>query len=287
MEFNTDRESKNVEDRRGMKPAVVGGGIGVTIVAMIIAYFLNVNPQQVKNVINGAQQMGGRGQAKGEPRDPNDPFAKFSRKLISSMEVVWGDVFKSAGEVYQEPKMVIFEDAVSTQGCGNAPSAVGPFYCPADKTLYLDPVFFDELEKKLGGSAAEFSKSYVVAHEVGHHVQNLLGYSAKVDEKRGTPLEKQYSVRLELQADYLAGVWAHHATKKGLFKIDLNDVESALKTAKAIGDDALQKRSQGWSSPESYTHGTSAQRYKYFKLGLQTGDLKALKTFFEVRYEEL
>jgi hypothetical protein len=174
-------------------------------------------------------------------------------------------------------------------GCGAAPSAVGPFYCPADKTVYLDPTFFDELDRKLGGSKAEFSQAYVIAHEVGHHVQNLLGYSQIVDQKRRSlPKEEfnRWSVRLELQADYLAGVWAYHGQQKFNF-IEPGDIESAIKSANAIGDDRLQKRSTGFTSPENYTHGTSAQRVKWFRLGLQTGNLSMLKKIFEMPYEDL
>jgi predicted metalloprotease len=184
--------------------------------------------------------------------------------------------------------MVLFTDQIQT-GCGNAPAAVGPFYCPADKTVYLDPTFFDELQQTLGGSKAEFSQAYVIAHEVGHHVQNLLGYSRIVDEKRRT-LPKaefnQWSVRLELQADYLAGVWGHYGQEEFHF-IEPGDVESAIQSANAIGDDRLQKRARGFTSPESYTHGTSAQRVKWFSQGLKTGDMRMLRRIFEVPYNEL
>jgi uncharacterized protein len=288
MQFQSEGRSDNVEDRRGLSPKVAAGG-GVAIIAMLVAAFFGLDPNQVKKFLGQVQGGAGGGQAQGpNPKaDPNDPFKIFSEKLMYSMEEVWGDVFQKAGERYQKPKMVIFSEAVSTGGCGNAPSAVGPFYCPADKTLYLDPSFFEELEKKLGGSKADFSKSYVVAHEVGHHVQNLLGYSAKVDAARKTAEANEMSVRLELQADFLAGVWAHHAVKKGLIKIDNADIAEALKSAKSIGDDVLQKRSQGWTSPESYTHGTADQRFRYFSEGLKSGDLSKLKFFFDARYNQL
>jgi predicted metalloprotease len=184
--------------------------------------------------------------------------------------------------------MVLFYDETNT-GCGEAPSSVGPFYCPADRTVYLDPTFFNELQQRLGGSKADFSQAYVIAHEVGHHVQNLLGYSKMVDEKRRTLPKAEFntwSVRLELQADYLAGVWAHYAQEKFNF-IEPGDVESAIQSANAIGDDRLQKRSRGFVSPEKYTHGTSAQRVKWFRLGLETGDLKELKAIFTTPYSEL
>jgi predicted metalloprotease len=184
--------------------------------------------------------------------------------------------------------MVLFTAAVET-GCGNAPSSVGPFYCPADKTVYLDPTFFDDLEKRLGGSKAEFSQAYVIAHEVGHHVQNLLGYSRIVEEKRRTLSKEEanpWSVRLELQADYLAGVWAHYGQEEFHF-IEPGDIESAIKTANAIGDDRLQKRARGFTSPESYTHGTSDQRVKWFRRGLETGDMGKLKDLFKMPYDDL
>jgi predicted metalloprotease len=184
--------------------------------------------------------------------------------------------------------MVLFADRVQT-GCGFAPGSVGPFYCPEDRTVYLDPTFFEELQQKLGGSKADFSNAYVIAHEVGHHVQNLLGYSGVVDQKRASLPKAEYnrwSVRLELQADYLAGVWAHYGQQEFNF-IEPGDVESAIQSANAIGDDRLQKRAGGFSSPENYTHGTSAQRVKWFNLGLKTGDLGTLKKIFEVPYEAL
>jgi predicted metalloprotease len=184
--------------------------------------------------------------------------------------------------------MVLFSNQVQT-GCGVAPSAVGPFYCPADRTVYLDPTFFEELDHKLGGSKSEFSQAYVIAHEIGHHVQNLLGYSELVDRKRRSlPKEEfnEWSVRLELQADYLAGVWAHYGQQEFNF-VERGDVDTAIKSANAIGDDRLQKRSSGFTSPENYTHGTSEQRVRWFTLGLESGDLGRLKDIFERPYEEL
>jgi len=184
--------------------------------------------------------------------------------------------------------MVLFSEQVRT-GCGVAPSAVGPFYCPADRTVYLDPTFFNELERRLGGSKADFSKAYVIAHEVGHHVQNLLGYSRLVDEKRRSAPRgesNRWSVRLELQADYLAGVWAFYGQQDFHF-IEPGDVESAIQSANAIGDDRLQRNATGFVSPEKFTHGTSAQRVRWFRRGLETGDLKHLKSIFEMPYEQL
>jgi predicted metalloprotease len=259
---------------------------------MLIGYFLGIDPQKLNQLIGNAPGGNG-GQANGQveqrpPTAEEERSRKFNATILRFTEEVWEDVFRTNGERYQPPHMVLFTDQVET-GCGVAPSAVGPFYCPADKTVYLDPTFFDELEKKLGGSKAEFSQAYVIAHEVGHHVQNLLGYSRLVDQKRSTlPKEEfnRWSVRLELQADYLAGVWAYYGQKKFNF-IESGDIESAIQSANAIGDDRLQKRSRGFTSPENYTHGTSAQRVKWFRLGLQTGDLSKLKTIFEMPYEQL
>jgi predicted metalloprotease len=212
-----------------------------------------------------------------EARD--DKTLIFTKKVLGTTEVVWKNQFQKMGKTYTPPHLDLFTDQVRT-GCGVAPAAVGPFYCPKDRKVYLDPTFFDELERKLGGSKGEFSQAYVIAHEVGHHVQNLLGYM----DRRGSMEEHDFSVRLELQADYLAGVWAHHGQKTFNF-IEPGDVESAIKSANAIGDDRLQRRSGGFVHPEKFTHGTSAQRVHWFKEGLQTGEAhkQKLDHFFEVR----
>ncbi len=281
MRWEGDEQSSNVEDRRGMKPAMAGGlGIGGVLLAGLV-YLLTGDPRAAQQVAQVARQNNAANQQ--EHAAPiNDRTLKFSETVLRYTEVVWDDQFQKIGKRYEKPKMVLFREAVNT-GCGHAPSAVGPFYCPADRKVYLDPTFFDELERKLGGSKAEFSQAYVIAHEVGHHVQNLLGYSELVDRHRRGPDANEYSVRLELQADYLAGVWAHHGQKKFDF-IEKGDIDSAIKTAKAIGDDRLQKRSQGWVSPEKFTHGTSAQRVRNFQAGFETGDFskKKLDWFFEV-----
>lgn len=275
MRWEGGAESSNVEDRRGMgRPLAIGGG-ATGILALIIYLVTGFN-------------LGGGGGGGGDQRvaGPVDDRPKhFVSVVLNYTEEVWKDQFNRSengyGRRYKEPKLVLFSEGVRT-GCGNAPSSVGPFYCPADQTLYLDPSFFEELERKLGGSKAEFSQAYVIAHEVGHHVQNLIGFSARVDEHRGRRDENQYSVRLELQADYLAGVWAHHGQKQFKF-IEPGDVESAITSARAIGDDRLQKRSSGFAHPEKYTHGTSRQRVYFFKRGLETGDAKkaTLDRFFD------
>jgi uncharacterized protein len=287
MKWQDEEESGNVEDRRGMgkKGLAIGGGAALLI--LLVGTILGVDPQKLQQFIGNAPNGAG-GQEQERPLTPAEVRSgKFAATILRFTEEVWDDQFRKAGKHYVAPHMVLFTEQVDT-GCGTAPSAVGPFYCPVDKTVYLDPTFFEELEQKLGGSKAEFSQAYVIAHEVGHHVQNLLGYSRIVDQKRTLPKAEynQWSVRLELQADYLAGVWAYYGQQKFHF-IEPGDVESAIKSANAIGDDRLQKRSSGFTSPESYTHGTSEQRVKWFRLGLQTGDMGMLKKIFDMPYDEL
>lgn len=291
MRWAGGRQSDNVEDRRrlggGGGAALGGGGL---IVVVVIMFLMGADPRQILQVV---QNNGGGGQQGAiEPDRPETPeearSREFAKTILAFTEDVWIDQFRQAGKQYEPPKLVLFSQQVQTR-CGNAPSSVGPFYCPADKTVYLDPSFFNELEQKLGGSKAEFSQAYVIAHEIGHHVQNLLGYSEVVHGKRRTVSDEEYnqwSVRLELQADYLAGVWAHYGQEKFNF-IEPGDVESAIRSANAIGDDRLQKRSTGFVSPERFTHGTSAQRTKWFSLGLKTGDLSRLEEIFEIPYERL
>jgi predicted metalloprotease len=293
MRWEGGEESENLEDRRRLSPKGVAiGGTGALLV-LIIGYFLGVDPQKLNQLIGNAQVGGAGGPENGQveqraPTAQEERARRFSATILRFTEKVWGDQFGKAGKRYEPPHMVLFSARVQT-GCGTAPSAVGPFYCPADRTVYLDPTFFDELDRKLGGSKAEFSQAYVIAHEVGHHVQNLLGYSSIVNRKRQTlPKEEsnQWSVRLELQADYLAGVWAHYGQEEFNF-IEPGDIESAIQSANAIGDDRLQTRATGFTSPENYTHGTSAQRVKWFRRGLKSGDLRSLKQMFETPYEQL
>ena len=292
MKWQGNEESSNLEDRRGLGKKGIAIGGGGALVILLIGALLGVDPQKLNQLIGNLpveQREGGAQQGEAAPLSPQEERSrKFAATILRFTEQVWEEQFARAGKRYQPPHMVLFSKQVET-GCGVAPSAVGPFYCPADKTVYLDPTFFDELEQKLGGSKAEFSQAYVIAHEVGHHVQNLLGYSQLVDQKRHTSSKEEFnkwSVRLELQADYLAGVWACYGQKKFHF-IEPGDVESAIRSANAIGDDRLQKRSSGFVSPEKYTHGTSAQRVKWFRHGLETGDLSKLKAIFEIPYSEL
>lgn len=271
MDLEEAPESPNVEDNRGMGTKLaVGGGGGLVLLILGLIFGKDLigdnNPAPDNNQpVNHAAR--------------DEKTLIFTRKILGTTEVVWNDEFRKLGKTYTPPHLELFSNQVRT-GCGVAPSSVGPFYCPPDKKVYLDPTFFDELEQKLGGSKGEFSQAYVIAHEVGHHVQNLLGYMAR----RNSMEEHDFSVRLELQADYLAGVWAHHGQDKFKF-IEPGDVESAIKSANAIGDDRLQKRAGGFVHPEKFTHGSSAQRVKWFKDGLRTGDAsrKKLDYFFEVR----
>lgn len=277
--------SGRVEDRRGIKPGVaVGGGFGALIVLALV-YFFGMDPRQAQQL--GNMIDGGRVQQQGQAQPLNDKTLKFTETVIALTDEVWEREFQKMGKRYEKPRMVLFSEAVMTDGCGRAPSSVGPFYCPADKRVYLDPTFFIVLEQQLKGSKAEFSQAYVIAHEVGHHVQNLLGYNALLDRYKAREGDNA-GIRLELQADYLAGVWAHHAHKNKQI-IEEGDIEEAIKTAKNIGDDAIQKKTQGWVSPERFNHGTSAQRYKYFLMGLKSGDAskESLDRFFDTSVRPL
>jgi predicted metalloprotease len=288
MRWQGSEQSENLEDRRTMSPKTIAIGSGGVLLLLVIGYFLGIDPQQINQLLNQGGPGGAVEQQQRAPTAEEKRTHDFAATILRFTEVVWDEQFRKAGQRYQPPHMVLFTQQVDT-GCGTAPSAVGPFYCPADRTVYLDPTFFDELQGRLGGSKAEFSQAYVIAHEVGHHVQNLLGYSELVDQKRRALSKEEFnkwSVRLELQADYLAGVWAHYGQEKFNF-IEPGDVESAIKSANAIGDDRLQRQATGFTSPEKYTHGTSAQRVKWFKLGLQTGDLSMLKKIFDMPYNEL
>jgi predicted metalloprotease len=267
--------------------AIGGGG---ALIILIVGLLLGFDPNQIAQLLNNPQGPGGGpGRAANEPESPEEIRSlEFPKTILAFTEDVWDEQFRRAGERYEKPRMVLFSRQAET-GCGVAPSAVGPFYCPADRTVYLDPTFFGALRDRLGGSSAEFSQAYVIAHEVGHHVQNLLGYSQIADEKRRTSSKveaNRWSVRLELQADYLAGVWAHYGQEKFKF-IEDGDIDAAIQSANAIGDDRLQKRATGFVSPEKFTHGTSDQRVKWFRSGLKTGDLSHLKAIFEMDDDEL
>jgi predicted metalloprotease len=273
-------ESDNVEDQRGSgggRGLAVGGGI-VGLIAAAIYFFTGIDPSQVLNQVSSNQPQQTEQQAQ-DPNAPEDNGKKFVRVVLKDTEDIWGKLFADMGRQYQDPKVVLFTDAVQS-ACGNASSATGPFYCPGDARVYIDLSFYDELKNRFG-AAGDFAQAYVIAHEVGHHVQNLLGVSAKMDQARNRLSQREYnklSVKLELQADFYAGVWAHY--EQSMKKvIDEKDIKDALNAANAIGDDRLQQQTQGHVEPDSFTHGTSAQRMYWFKKGYQTGDVKQGNTF--------
>jgi len=267
--------STNVEDRRGMSggQVAVGGGI-LGVIALVLNFLLGGDgsqlPQQLpnQNVPVSAEQQAA-----------DDQRAQFVGVVLQDTEDVWNTLFQQAGKNYQEPPLVLFS-GVTQSACGTASSATGPFYCPGDQKVYIDLSFYEDLQSRFQ-APGDFAMAYVIAHEVGHHVQNLLGISDKVQQMRQQLSEgeyNKYSVMLELQADFLAGVWAHHAQKTKQI-LEEGDIEEALTAANAIGDDRLQKQSQGYVVPESFTHGTSQQRMYWFKKGFQTGDMNQGDTF--------
>ena len=271
-------ESQNVEDRRGMGRGglVLGGGAG-TIVLAIVWMLLGGDPRAI---LNQSQSVSTQPTAvPGAPATPpTDEEGQFVAVVLKDTEDVWGKLFQESGHTYTAPKLVLFSDAVES-ACGVAGASVGPFYCPQDERVYLDTAFFDDLAR-LGGPG-DFARAYVIAHEVGHHVQDLLGVTEKVDRMRGQLSEDQanaLSVKVELQADFYAGVWAHYAQSMK-HVLEPGDIDEALQAASAIGDDRLQKRSRGEVVPESFTHGTSAQRAMWFKKGYETGDPSQGNTF--------
>ena len=284
MQWEGRGESTNVEDRRGggrqIGMAVGGGG---SIIVLILALVFGVDPRQFL-------QEGGPQPDSGAPRqvDPvEEKMASFSKVVFRDTEEVWDDLFQRMGKRYRKPVLVLFSGRVES-ACGSADSAVGPFYCPGDSKVYIDLAFYKDMERTLK-APGEFARAYVIAHEVGHHVQRLLGYSQRVDEARERLPKKEYnrmSVRLELQADFLAGVWAHHGQKRFNF-LERGDIDSALKAAFEIGDDRLQKKARGYVVPDSFNHGTSQQRQRWFMNGFEKGDVGQARQLFELRYEEL
>jgi len=275
------RESENVDDRRrsGTK-MVVGGGIG-TLVIIILGLLFGVDPSALLQSQPGPGiSVPAAHEGVDQTNDPReDRKAKFSSVVLANTEDVWSKLFARSGKRYVPPKLVLFRGQVES-ACGYASAAVGPFYCPGDSNVYLDLGFFDELAQRFK-APGEFAEAYVVAHEVGHHVQNLLGISDRVRAMRTRMSEREYnsvSVRMELQADFLAGVWAHHAQKMQNL-LEPGDLEAGLRAASAIGDDKIQMQSRGYVVPDSFTHGTSAQRVKWFRRGFETGDMKYGDTF--------
>jgi predicted metalloprotease len=283
MRWEGNEQSSNVEDRRGGGGGGfgIGGGtvgIGTIAIALLGSWFFGVSPGTILNLLSG----GSPAQVQQAPSHPpaTDRETRFVTTVLGMTETTWGKIFQANGAKYTPPVLVLYDGRTPTQGCGTGQSAVGPFYCPADRKVYIDLTFFNMMQQrfKVGG---EFTQAYVLAHEVGHHVQNLLGISGKVDSMRNRLSETEanaLSVRVELQADCFAGVWAYH-TNEAKQIIEQGDVESALAAASAIGDDALQRQSRGEVVPDSFTHGTSAQRQRWFTKGLQTGSVEQCNTF--------
>jgi uncharacterized protein len=284
MRWISGRESDNVEDARGGGiggPAMIGGGgIGIAVLALV-AMFFGVDPRVVLNGVGGGGQDAGYQQSAQPAQDtgPQGEQVQFVRRVVASTEDVWTAMFRQMNARYDPPKLVLFSGAVQS-ACGTAQSATGPFYCPGDKKVYLDLSFFDELSRRFG-APGDFARAYVIAHEVGHHVQNQLGVSGKVSrlqQQSDQATANRLSVMLELQADCFAGVWARH-THESQHVLEQGDIEEGLAAASAVGDDRIQKATRGYVVPDAFTHGSSQQRVRWFKQGLQTGDINSCDTF--------
>ncbi len=278
MRLDDEQESANVEDRRGQGRSPIGGrsiGVGTIALALLAMYF-GVDPSVVLKVGQELQQIPS---VESQSAPINDQQSIFVKKVLNNTERTWSKIFAASGGAYVPPKLVLFSGQTQTD-CGGGHAAMGPFYCPADQTVYIDLSFYDEMQHKFK-SPGDFAQAYVVAHEVGHHVQNVLGMSDKIQRARqqanSEAQANQLSVRLELQADCYAGVWASYADVEN--RIEAGDVEEAMNAASAIGDDALQRKSQGYVVPDSFTHGTSEQRMRWFHQGLKTGDIEKCDTF--------
>ncbi len=282
MKWRNRRSSRNIEDRRNagtVRKSGKPGGIVVLLVVLGSMYF-GVDPQIALSLLDAGSSGAATQQTpRYQPSQQENELARFVSVVLADTEDTWNSLFRQSGGRYQEPKLVLFTDSVRS-ACGNASAAMGPFYCPADKKVYIDLGFYEQLKKR-HQAPGDFAQAYVIAHEVGHHVQNLLGISTKVhqaQQKMSKAQGNQLSVRLELQADCFAGLWAHH-TEKAKSILEQGDIEEALNAASAIGDDRLQKQARGYAKPESFTHGTSQQRVKWFKTGLTQGNLKSCDTF--------
>jgi len=289
MRMDGQDESSNVEDVRGMGGGGGGGfrigggglGIGSIAIAVIAGWIFGINPLTLLVLMDGGSQAPTLQQQGPAPAPPaNDAGARFVSQVLKSTEVVWTDIFKESGRTYQAPKLVLFSGSWPT-ACGQGDAAMGPFYCPNDQKVYIDLRFYKVLEQKLG-APGQFAQAYVIAHEVGHHVQNRLGIMDKVEAMRGRSGEAQanaISVRVELQADCFAGVWAARSQKEQGWRLEPGDIETALNAAAQIGDDTLQRKTRGTVVPETFTHGTSAQRVNWFKRGVEGGSVDRCNTF--------
>jgi uncharacterized protein len=284
MRMDDQGESQNVEDVRGSSGGfrpIHGIGLGSIVLAIIGGMIFHVNPLELLGLMSsdqGATQSAPQQPAQSPPA--TDPDAKFVSQVLKSTETVWTDAFQERGKTYTEPKLRLFRDSYPT-ACGQGSAAAGPFYCPEDRIVYLDLGFFDLMTRQLG-APGQFAHAYVIGHEVGHHVQNLLGILGKINAQRERSSEAQanaLSVRIELQADCLAGVWANRSQKERGWRLESGDIESALNAASRIGDDTLQRQTRGTVVPETFTHGTSAQRVSWFKRGVSSGQIDACDTF--------
>ena len=290
MKWEGNRESDNVEDDRGGGGGGGGGGfglggrsigIGSVAIAVVAGWIFGINPLTILGLMGGGSAPAPQVQQHqpGPKPPPDDKLARFVSVVLADTEDVWRDLFKQAGQTYRDPKLVLFRGSQPT-ACGTGQSAMGPFYCPGDQKVYIDLSFYETMRTRLG-SPGDFAQAYVIAHEVGHHVQDLLGITDKVDAMRGRVSEAQQnavSVRLELQADCFAGVWANHANQARQI-LEQGDIEEALNAAAQIGDDTLQRKASGTIQPETFTHGTSAQRVHWFKQGFQSGSVPQCNTF--------
>ncbi len=278
MKWRGRRQSTNVDDRRSLRP---GGkttlGCGGLVVVILLALVFDQNPFQLLETVS--EQVPPQQETTYTPSAQEEELAGFVKVVLADTEEVWNSIFRERNADYREPVLVLYSGGVQS-GCGTASAATGPFYCPGDEKLYIDLSFYDDLKNRYGASG-DFAMAYVVAHEVGHHVQNLLGFTEQVHRRRQTLSQSDYnklSVRLELQADFLAGMWAHHAEEM-FNSLESGDIEEALNAANAIGDDRLQRRSQGRVVPDAFTHGTSQQRMRWFSRGYETGELSYGDTF--------
>jgi predicted metalloprotease len=281
MKWTGRRESSNVDDRRGLSGGKIAAGGGVAGIVIYLLYTLlsgnNIDPSQIQQQLS--EQTNQSAQLTPEEQKADDERASFVKVVLAETEDVWNKIFTEKGQQYSEPTLVLFRGVVES-ACGNASAASGPFYCPGDNKLYIDLSFYEDLQYKLN-APGDFPMAYVVAHEVGHHIQNLMGTAEKVNRLRQQLSETEfnkYSVMMELQADFYAGVWAYH-TQKMKNILDADDIDEALNAASAIGDDRLQKQATGQVMPDAFTHGTSAQRMYWFKKGYETGDMKQGDTF--------
>jgi predicted metalloprotease len=293
MKWERNRQSDNVEDRRnqtgggggmfggGRRGGGKGIGLGTIVIALVAGWIFGINPMTILGFLGGASELTAPApqNAPAPAGKPADEMGQFVAAVLGGTEDTWVTIFQQSGAQYQKPRLVLFRGAVPT-ACGTGQSAMGPFYCPGDQKVYIDLSFYDTLKRQLG-APGDFAQAYVIAHEVGHHVQNLMGLTDQMEQARRRVSEREYnalSVRLELQADCFAGIWAHHNHKTNQI-LEPGDIEEALNAAAAIGDDAIQRKSQGQVVPDSFTHGTSDQRQRWFHKGLETGSVKACDTF--------